>query len=895
METAEGRPPIPSVSGSSPQQPGKDEVSAGADKNQQQGSEGSGADNTSSSGADGSDSRPSSRQRRSQRSSRGSLASHAFRRRAGASYSMNWTMDRLAQCVVMAMLIKNTQEVDALVAHCCSDSGAQSGDTPKLLKQLLAARVHQVNEMQNTLASAHSNADRQKMTTIISFLIYLRDVAARLSNNPSSLASTSTNRRGSLSHGPGPFAQPANTPSSGLSTSSRPGSSSRPRSQPQTASSTASTGVASAEDSLALSWEASSAVRCHVSDDGAVLVQFGTCVTSYSFEVVEPGQALCLSDLSERYWFGIMRASSLGLGAAAVCESRNSPVHTACTLSYLLGRPLHTVRCTELTDFQLLAQALKGMATTSSVLLLENIAQLPADVLSSLNDTVRLVMQAVRSSSTESIRIGRGPAVRVSTQPVCVVSHTSIHHEPLPIDLRQSFRTVATSLPHSTFVAEAVLAAHGLKTSKKLAAGLQRFVTLMSSLAPRPLPNQLPHPLACTWGMPFTQRVVNFVIASRPEPPAVSGLSEEEEVTNAVLALVGTRVTDPTDRALFLAVLRQCFDAAHRVDDVSLIMDTTHLTSIQRRVTRPLDDSAFNVLERLGLSSEGPLLASIEKLNSLINAHRVVYVVGTPGCGKSETIRGLSACLKKQGFDISAVSLPCGYLSAAQLMGGPTSTDIASGSSGSSGSSGAGNSKSGSSGGGSGSGGVSGGSSSGGGGGGGGGSGGGGSSGSTGGAGGDGGIGNGSSESGLIPRLLRDLHQSLASQASMDGAGRERDQLAARLRWLCLEGPIPEEVRVRLVQLEETGVLSLPDGTQVHVSPQVRVLVLTTPGNLDTSADTATADACGVLRLDGSSEVANACLAARLFSRVNSGPLAIKEQRALLRDFRVDLCLSCCS
>ena len=64
------------------------------------------------------------------------------------------------------------------------------------------------------------------------------------------------------------------------------------------------------------------------------------------------------------------------------------------------------------------------------MLLLENIAQLPADVLSSLNDTVRLVMQAVRSSSTESIRIGRGPAVRVSTQPVCVVSHTSIHHEP---------------------------------------------------------------------------------------------------------------------------------------------------------------------------------------------------------------------------------------------------------------------------------------------------------------------------------------------------------------------------------------------------------------------------------------------------------------------------------
>eukprot|EP00049_Salpingoeca_infusionum_P009582 m.161990 g.161990 ORF g.161990 m.161990 type:complete len:5864 (+) comp14370_c0_seq2:258-17849(+) len=561
-------------------------------------------------------------------------------------YSVNWMMDRLAQCTIVALMVKHTQDVEDIVTATvpgvqvtpsADEVGADlpDRDTSALLRgstvgwfeDLLRSKAQQLVDVTALLASAHSAADRCKLTTILSVLLAQRDATECLVQVASATA-------GSVA-----------APSSAVGASPRPVS-------------------ASASPSAALSFEVSSRLRYHATADKRVVVQIGETCLSYGYEPANPGSSLVFSPATERLWYNIMHATRIGFGAALIPDENSQPASTTRLLAYMLGRPYFQLECSNETRFQQIARVLSGLATMDCVVAIANPTLLSPDVFSALVERVNMLMVAVRTGRSTITVDSTLPSVRVQSYPVCTLMSTghNAHKVVLPPAARQSFRTLTVSIPHTQAAAEALLAAQGFSTASSLARSLNCFVHLMEELDVG-VWTAAGKPLACRWGLHFTSNVLRCVIARRPEPPVMPDMSEEDQVVSGILTVVGTRIRSKIHVHVLYDALRSAFGdhldldlfaqrghvlqsaaevaamaAARGVAVAAPIGTTQHAsTSGLNSISNPRDHQRSAIAATGVQSSEASATKSVDSTTSPPTSTTAGRTVAIPGTGAGDT------------------------------------------------------------------------------------------------------------------------------------------------------------------------------------------------------------------------------------------------------------------
>lgn len=342
----------------------------------------------------------------------------------------------------------------------------------------------------------------------------------------------------------------------------------------------------------------------------------------YLYEYVGNTGRLVITPLTDRCYITLTQAMRLIMGGAPAGPAGTGKTETTKDLGRAIGLPVYVFNCSEQMNVQSMGAVFKGLAQTGSWGCFDEFNRIPIEVLSVVATQVGTILDAIRAKKVTFDFQGEMIQLKPTVGMFITMNPGYAGRTELPENLKALFRSCAMVVPDIMLICENMLMSEGFLGARRLA---KKFTTLYG------LSNELLSKQAhYDWGLRATKAVLRVAGGLKRLDPKV----EEDRVLMRALRDSNLPKLVDEDKPIFVQL---CSDLFPSLGGTKRIFDQKlHATIKQMAVDHNLQ------------AEEMFALKCVELAELLVIRHSV-FVIGPPGCAKSEIWKTLARTYNAMG------------------------------------------------------------------------------------------------------------------------------------------------------------------------------------------------------------------------------------------------------
>ena len=365
---------------------------------------------------------------------------------------------------------------------------------------------------------------------------------------------------------------------------------------------------------------------------------------NYGYEYLGNAARLVITPLTDRIYVTATQALYLKMGCAPAGPAGTGKTETTKDLASAMGKACYVFNCSPEMDFRSLGNIFLGLAASGSWGCFDEFNRLLPEVLSVCSVQFKALCDAVREDkATVSIE---GSEVKIDRQAgtagvFITMNPGYLGRAELPEGLKALFRPITVMVPDLVLITENFLMAEGFEASKLLARKFYGLYSLLQEL----LSKQSHY----DWGLRAVKSVLVVAGAFKRAEPEL----DEQELLMRALRDFNTPKIVQADRVVFFGLLSDLFPA---IDP-------------PRKRSQELESAVVAAAEKRGLAASDDFCLKCVQLDELLEIRHSVFLLGPPGCGKTETWKTLQAARSTIGRKTLTRDLNPKAVSPAELYG----------------------------------------------------------------------------------------------------------------------------------------------------------------------------------------------------------------------------------
>jgi len=357
-------------------------------------------------------------------------------------------------------------------------------------------------------------------------------------------------------------------------------------------------------------------------DTKDVLIKIADATFNYSYEYIGNTGRLVITPLTDRCYITLTQALRLIMGGAPAGPAGTGKTETTKDLGRALGLPVYVFNCSEQMNVQSLGSIFKGLCQTGAWGCFDEFNRIPIEVLSVVSTQVSCILNAIKEKRSDFDFMGEGIKIIHTVGMFITMNPGYAGRTELPENLKALFRSCAMVVPDFELICENMLMSEGFLSAQRLA---KKFVTLYS-LSSQLLSAQRHY----DWGLRATKAVLRVAGGLKRAEPKV----EEDRILMRALRDFNLPKLVDDDKPIFRTLVDDLFPG---------FQDTL------RKVDLSIQENLHVVASKIGLQPEEAFILKCIDLYELMQIRHSVFIIGPPGCGKSEMWKCLFATLKHMG------------------------------------------------------------------------------------------------------------------------------------------------------------------------------------------------------------------------------------------------------
>jgi len=340
----------------------------------------------------------------------------------------------------------------------------------------------------------------------------------------------------------------------------------------------------------------------------------------YGFEYLGNGPRLVITPLTDRIYVTATQALHLGMGCAPAGPAGTGKTETTKDLASAMGKCCYVFNCSPEMDYQSIGNIFKGLASSGAWGCFDEFNRLIPEVLSVCSVQFKAVCDGVRlcqASGAFNVQVTI-EGEEVELDPSCGAFITMnpgyLGRSELPEGLKALFRPITVMVPDLVLICENMLMAEGFVESRSLASKFFGLYSLLQEL----LSKQEHY----DWGL---RAVKSVLVVAGTMKRAEPDLPEPALLLRALRDFNVAKIAGPDSR-IFFGLLGDLFpgvDPPRKYDD-------------------RLGVSSRQACEDTNIWPDEYLLLKMQQLEELLQIRHCVFVMGSPGSGKSTVWKTLA-------------------------------------------------------------------------------------------------------------------------------------------------------------------------------------------------------------------------------------------------------------
>ena len=336
----------------------------------------------------------------------------------------------------------------------------------------------------------------------------------------------------------------------------------------------------------------------------------------YSYEYVGNCGRLVITPLTDRCYITLTQALNLIMGGAPAGPAGTGKTETVKDLGRAIGLPVMVFNCSPQMNKESMARIFLGLAQTGAWGCFDEFNRISIEVLSVVSTQVKTILDAQRAGKERFIFEAEENILLKHTVGFFITMNPGYAgRTELPENIKALFRSCAMVVPDTKLICENMLMSEGFKRARVLS---DKFVTLYG-LSKELLSKQKHY----DWGLRAVKSVLRMAGKLRR---ADTDMDEDPVLMRALRDFnLPKIVTD--DKPIFLTLIRDLFPGLN-----------------PKAKTNPdLYKKVEAVTKRAKLQAEETFVGKCIQLSEIMEVRHSVFVIGPPGCGKTEVWKMLAA------------------------------------------------------------------------------------------------------------------------------------------------------------------------------------------------------------------------------------------------------------
>ena len=374
-------------------------------------------------------------------------------------------------------------------------------------------------------------------------------------------------------------------------------------------------------DTSAFAWQ--SQLKFEWRDDQAIKDNNKDCriticdwKTVYTYEYVGNCGRLVITPLTDRCYITLTQALKLTMGGAPAGPAGTGKTETVKDLGRAIGLPVIVFNCSPQMNKESMGRIFLGLAQTGAWGCFDEFNRISIEVLSVVSTQVKSILDSQKEKKDrfnfedeENIVLKHTVGMFITMNPG-YAGRTE-----LPENIKALFRSCAMVVPDTILICENMLMSEGFKNARLLS---HKFVTLYE--LSRELLSKQKH---YDWGLRAVKSVLRMAGKLRRADPDM----DEDPVLMRALRDFNLPKIVTDDKPIFLTLIRDLFPGLDPEPKVN--------SDLKVKVTA--------VTKKAKLQAEEIFVNKSIQLSEIMEVRHSVFVIGPPGCGKTQVWKMLAA------------------------------------------------------------------------------------------------------------------------------------------------------------------------------------------------------------------------------------------------------------
>ena len=338
--------------------------------------------------------------------------------------------------------------------------------------------------------------------------------------------------------------------------------------------------------------------------------------SKYSYEYVGNCGRLVITPLTDRCYITLTQALNLTMGGAPAGPAGTGKTETVKDLGRAIGLPVIVFNCSPQMNKESMGRIFLGLAQTGAWGCFDEFNRISIEVLSVVSTQVKTILDAQRAKKEKFTFEEEENIVLRHTVGVFITMNPGYAgRTELPENIKALFRSCAMVVPDTILICENMLMSEGFKNARLLS---HKFVTLYE--LSRELLSKQKH---YDWGLRAVKSVLRMAGKLRRADPEM----DEDPVLMRALRDFNLPKIVTDDKPIFLTLIRDLFPG---IDP-------------EPKVNTDLKEKVMKVTKAAKLQPEEIFVNKSIQLSEIMEVRHSVFVIGPPGCGKTQVWKMLAA------------------------------------------------------------------------------------------------------------------------------------------------------------------------------------------------------------------------------------------------------------